>query len=82
MKITYVVRSYVGQELNFGEGVKIKPYFFTEVDKAVMDAMGEQDKLNLRIARDRRDVSIAMVKDDQPVAAMNEAIVLQQANGD
>ena len=81
MKITYVVRSYVGQELNFGEGVKIKPYFFTEVDKAVMDAMGEQDKLNLRLARDRRDVSIAMVKDNLPVDARNEGEVLQQANG-
>lgn len=81
MKITYVIRSYVGHELNFGEGVQIKPYFFVEVDKSVMDVMGDQDKLNLRIARDRRDVSIALIKDDQPVAAMNEGEVLQQANG-
>lgn len=82
MKITYVIRSYVVDELNFGEGVKIKPYHFIEVNKTVIDDMGEQDRLNLRIARDRRDVSIAMIKDDQPVAAMNEAIVLQQVSGD
>lgn len=81
MKLTYVLRSYVGVVQEFGPGITIKPYSFVEVDKAVMDALSEQVKLDLRMAQDRRRVSVAMIKDGQPVASFNEAAVLKEAVG-
>ena len=79
MSITYVVRSYMGEVRSFGP-IEIKPYFFTEVTRSVMDSLDDQAQLNLRLAKERSEVSVTMIQDGLPVAAQNESKVLRMAD--
>ena len=77
MKLTYVIRSYVGRVLEIGT-LRIREWAFVEVDKATMDGLGVEALTQLRDLRDRHEVSISMLKGTLPVASWNEAAVLQE----
>lgn len=77
MKLTYVIRSYVGRVLEIGT-LRIREWSFIEVDKSVMDGLGVEALMLLQDLRDRHEVSVALHKGTLPVASWNEQAVLQE----
>lgn len=76
MKLTHVLRSYVGNELSFGP-VTVKPWGSTEVEHEQLEAAVASAGVEFSRAVQARELSMCMISDGQPVHPMNEAAILK-----
>lgn len=78
MKLIHVIKSYVGQGLDFGP-IHVRPWCHTEVDHEVFEQLSGDVALAINQAIRLRQITVQMVADDKPVDTVNERLVLQMA---